>query len=151
MDDYLPEALELVLVLWLVLLLALVPMLELGSLHAQSLEPVLVVGLVQGHVLWQEFASVLLGLAKELVLGCVLFWLGFAQELGLVEALVRALALLLSEGLEILAAEQVPVPPGPGVGWLEQVCELYLSELYLPAGCYLLDLKMFGHEVLADS
>ena len=150
MDDYLPEALELVLVLWLVLLLALVPMLELGSLHVQSLEPVLVLGLVQGRVLWQEFVSVLLGLAKELVLGCVLFWLGFAQEPGLVEALVRAIALLLSEGPELLVAEQVPVLE-PGVRWLEQVCELYLSELYLPAGCYLPDLMMFGYEALADS
>ena len=79
------------------------------------------------------------------MLGCVLFWLGFAQEPGLVEALVRAIALLLSEGPELLVAEQVPVP-GPGVGWLEQECELYL-----PAGCHLLDLKMFGYEVLADS
>ena len=101
---------------------------------------------MQGRVLWQELVSVLLGLAKELVLGCVLFWLGFAQELGLVEAL----ALLLSEGPELLVAEQVPVLE-PGVGWLEQVCELYSSELYLPAGCHLLDLKMFGYEVLADS
>ena len=141
MDDYLPEALELVLVLWLVLLSALVQMLELGSLHAQSLEPVLVVGLVQGHVLWQGFVSVLLGLAKVLVLGCVLFWLGFAQELGP----VGALPLLLSEGPELLVAEQVPVLE-PGVGWLEQECELYS-----PAGCHLLDLKMFGYEVLADS
>ena len=93
---------------------------------------------------------VLLGLAKELVLGCVLFWLGFAQEPGLVEAFVRAIALLLAEGPELLVAEQVPVLE-PGVGWLEQVCELYSSELYSPAGCHLLDLKMFGYEVLADS
>ena len=106
-------------------------------------------GLEQGLVLWQEFASVLLGLVKVLVLECVLFWLGFAQELGLVEALVRALALLLPEGLELLAAEQVPVLES-GVGWLEQVCELYSSEPYLPAGCHLLDWNTFGCEVLAD-
>ena len=130
MDDYLPEALELV----LVLLSALVQMLELGSLHVQSLEPVLVLGLVQGHVLWQELVLVLLGLAKVLELECVLFWLGFAQELGP----VGALPLLLSEGPELLVAELLPVPE-PVVGWLVRVCELYMT-----IGCHLHDLMTCG-------